>query len=60
MVPWVGLQCVLVVYPDHTLLFLCFYTGIVFLMVLERTGSQDYCDTPKMPNCIENNQAIFL
>ena len=26
MVPWVGLQCLILVFPDHThLLFVCFY-----------------------------------
>ena len=37
MVPWVGLQCVIVVFPDHTYLLFCkafsgFYQGCVSLV----------------------------
>ena len=31
MVPWIGLQCVIVVFPDHT--------RLLFLVILEKYGS---------------------
>ena len=33
-VPWVGLQCVIVVFPEHTHLFFCKYQKILFLIII--------------------------
>ena len=51
MVPWVGLQCVIVVFPDHThLLFNTNSSAVNAVLIMSETQSEDkdLCETLRL------------